>query len=984
MAQRFIKRLLALVCVFALLLPVPSLGTSPYPFVGYIIESTALRSNASNKAGIVVQLPAGSAVQVTGEKDGFYIAAYDGKIGYVSQQSVTDNFDPGATQFGAPAADYKTAASYPLLGQGDSGDAVEDLQNALKELGFLTGKVDGKYGSQTKDAVAAFQKSNKLTETGVADPNTQQTLFEKSVVNSRGRNMYVKTIGAVAQVNVRQNDRGTQVKAIQNRLKELGYYKGTADGVYGLATANAVKELQRAHRIKADGVVGAKTREALALGNVLPTDAPKQQAAVTVTLSPQQIAQYEQSQKQEATYPYVTTASDPVNLRTRASTRSTRLVTVPRGASINVLSVANDDWLKVEYGTRTGYVMAQYVNIPEIYLPGKSFDVDSSARIRYETLGQGASGTKVSTLQEALNELNFYSDKIDGLYGSGTARAVQNFQNANGYKATGIALPEMQQLLYEGKPKNSQGRKVSLAILPPVDNPDMTIGDKGRQVESLQTTLAALGFYQGAIDGIYGRKTANAVKAYQKAHSLRQTGKMNSFTWLSLNAVLSTPAPGSNDYYVDLNENNVIVMTKGTRGTAVTRLETRLVALGYTQAVVDGVYDNKDIEAVRAFQRNNGLTSSGTADLNTQRALFSDSAIGASGGAPEGWQSLNSPAPPVTVTVAPEVNETLRIGSTGEAVEALQSRLISLQYLSGKADGIYGTQTARAVTAFQKASKLQADGIAGQQTLTALYGADAPSNLPAAQPGLSQSGALKRTMRIGDRGDDVKQLQQILYRLGYLSGGIDGIFGPSTGTAVSAFQKKNSLTADRIVGSLTWAKLNASNAVGASSSLINQGSGTGSSSSPAQSQGFTAPKASEVRFAMWYSEVKARAKSMPKATIYDFMTGKHYNVNIFSNGAHADAEPITAKDTATMEAALGKDSWTPRPVWVIFSDGRVYMASTHSRGHEVDHNPNNNLQGHICIHFPREMSEAEKTGPYAVSHQNAILAGWDVTQSMIK
>jgi hypothetical protein len=60
------------------------------------------------------------------------------------------------------------------------------------------------------------------------------------------------------------------------------------------------------------------------------------------------------------------------------------------------------------------------------------------------------------------------------------------------------------------------------------------------------------------------------------------------------------------------------------------------------------------------------------------------------------------------------------------------------------------------------------------------------------------------------------------------------------------------------------------------------------------------------------------------------------------------------------------------------------MGSTHSRGHEVDHNPNNNLQGHICIHFPREMSEAEKTGPYAVSHQNAILAGWDVTQSMIK
>jgi len=986
MAQRLIKRLLALMCVFALLLPVPSLGANPFPFVGYIIKSTALRANASNKANVVVQLPAGSAVQVTGEKDDFYIAAYDGRIGYVIQSAVSDNYNPSNTDGFALPYDIKTATSYPLLEQEDSGDAVEDLQNALKELGFLSGKVDGKYGVQTKNAVAAFQKSNELPESGTADPKTQQTLFEKSVLNSRGKRMYVKTIGAVAQVNVRRDDRGTQVKTIQNRLKELGYYKGAADGVFGLATVNAVKALQRAHHIKADGIVGAKTREALALGNALPlaTDAPKQQPAVTVTLSPDQIKQQKETKKQEATYPYITTASDPVNLRTRASIRSTRLVTIPRGASINVLSVTNDQWLKVEYGTRTGYVMAQYINIPEIYLPGKSFEIDSSARVRYETLAQGASGFKVSTLQEALKELNFYSDKIDGLFGSVTAQAVQNFQNKNGYKATGIALPEMQQLLYEGKPRNAQGRKISLAILPPIENPDMSIGDKGAQVKSLQTTLAALGYYTGAVDGIYGRKTANAVKAYQKAHSIRQTGKMDSFTWLSLNTILATPSPGeSGDYYFELNENNVIVMTKGTRGLAVTKLETRLIALGYTQAIVDGVYSNSDIEAVRAFQRNNGLTSSGIADLNTQRALYRDTAIGAADGVPSGWQSLKSDTPAATATPAP--GQSLRIGSTGEAVKALQARLIALNYLSGTADGIYGTQTARAVTAFQKAAKLKADGIAGQQTFNALYGANAPGNLPV-QPGLSQSGNINRTMRIGDRGQDVKQLQQILYRLGYLKGGIDGIFGPSTALAVSSFQKRNSLTADSVVGTLTWAKLNSSNAIGNSASpLIIPGDITAGSITVAPTpQGFTAPKASEVRFAMWSTEVKSRARSMPRVIIYDFMSGKHYNVNIFSNGAHADGEPITAEDTATMEAALGKDNWTPRPVWVIFSDGRVYMASTHSRGHEVDHNPNNNLQGHICIHFPREMSDAEKTGPYAVAHQNAILAGWDITQSMIK
>ncbi len=85
-----------------------------------------------------------------------------------------------------------------------------------------------------------------------------------------------------------------------------------------------------------------------------------------------------------------------------------------------------------------------------------------------------------------------------------------------------------------------------------------------------------------------------------------------------------------------------------------------------------------------------------------------------------------------------------------------------------------------------------------------------------------------------------------------------------------------------------------------------------------------------------------------------------------------------------MNSIMGVNNWTPRPVWVIFSDGRVYMGSTHSHGHEVDYTSGNDLTGHLCVHFPREIAEAALTGPYAVSHQNAILAGWDVTQGMAR
>lgn len=66
-----------------------------------------------------------------------------------------------------------------------------------------------------------------------------------------------------------------------------------------------------------------------------------------------------------------------------------------------------------------------------------------------------------------------------------------------------------------------------------------------------------------------------------------------------------------------------------------------------------------------------------------------------------------------------------------------------------------------------------------------------------------------RTIRQGDRGDDVKEMQEILIRNGYNVGstGADGIFGKNTKAAVVGFQKANGLAADGICGPRTWEKL---------------------------------------------------------------------------------------------------------------------------------------------------------------------------------
>jgi len=64
---------------------------------------------------------------------------------------------------------------------------------------------------------------------------------------------------SVAFAAVKKGDSGDEVKEIQKRLKNWGYYMGGIDGIYGSGTIDAVKAFQKAQGIKVDGVVGTQT-----------------------------------------------------------------------------------------------------------------------------------------------------------------------------------------------------------------------------------------------------------------------------------------------------------------------------------------------------------------------------------------------------------------------------------------------------------------------------------------------------------------------------------------------------------------------------------------------------------------------------------------------------------------------------------------------------------------------------------------------------
>ena len=689
-----------------------------------------------------------------------------------------------------------------------------------------------------------------------------------------------------------------------------------------------------------------------------------------------------------SSYPYTTKTKVKVNLRSGRSTRSTLLKKIPAGAEITVNAVKGS-WAEVTYGKYSGYVKTDYIVLKEVKkvkvtptpTPAPTLSPEEDAG-GYQVLQKGDSGSAVTALQEALIELGYLKGTADGKFGAGTEKAVIAFQQKNDYPATGIMDANIQAFLYTGTVKNASGEKVSVRTLSPVDGVSMKKGNKGSAVTALQERLIELGYLKGPASGTYDTDTIGAVRSFQKKNGLTSNGTADSATQKALYAdtavnakatatpkVTATPTPTPT---VAVPEQS---LSSGDTGDDVKTVQKRLKELGYYRSNIDGKMGRDTVNALKAFQTAHGLEADGVAGKATYAILFSDDAL-AKG---------TTPTPEATATPTPEAGDetssawpTLRKNDSGDAVAQLQEALIKLGYLSGKADGNYGTATAEAVKAFQKANGLTADGTAGEQTQKVLYGGNAKkaSASATATPKATATPAptASTSLKVGSKGSDVKELQKKLIELGYLSGTADGVYGTKTAEAVKAYQKASKLTADGVAGTATLKSLE-----GASTSKTTSGTTTTASTKAAST---SKPSASKVQYANWYDTVKAVARKYPYATVYDFATGISWQVHIFSVGAHADYEPVTANDTAKMLKVFGGNTWNPRAVWVVFSDGSVYIGSTHSMPHDVQHTKDNDFAGHSCLHFPRTQEQVNAIGPYATKHQETIDAGWATTQKL--
>ena len=147
-------------------------------------------------------------------------------------------------------------------------------------------------------------------------------------------------------------------------------------------------------------------------------------------------------------------------------------------------------------------------------------------------LRQGSKGSAVAELQQLLQSKGFYTGKIDGDFGIGTANAVLKFQKAQGLTTDGIVGSSSWKVL----------RTVSQP--PSVALPTLLIGSQGASVAQAQQLLKAKGYYDGSIDGDFGIKTRDAIAAFQRANGLTVDGKVGEKTWQKLQApaIAQTPS----------------------------------------------------------------------------------------------------------------------------------------------------------------------------------------------------------------------------------------------------------------------------------------------------------------------------------------------------------------------------------------------------------------------------------------------------------
>ncbi|MBR5287271.1 MAG: peptidoglycan-binding protein [Clostridia bacterium] len=941
MKNKNMKRLavLALVCVMVMVSAV-AFAASYSKVYGQTQDKIRVRESASTNAAVIDNIVKNACVYVTSSKtsgsstfvqiryrasDGMidtgWVCQSDGKNTYVKilsaeqakkQFSVSGGNLPSkkvGTFTAAQRAVSEKATDSTYIRLGSSGATVKSMQTKLKALNMYTGEITGNAGEKTVAAIKAFQKKHGLTADGIAGPQTIAKI--DAVYAAQGGSQSSSTSSSTSSSSsstasgLKLGSTGTDVRNLQADLTTLGYYWADITGNFGAKTEAAVKSFQKDKGLTADGVAGAKTIAALANA-----------------------------------------------IAKKGNTGSTSTGSVSSGTALKLNS----------------------------------------------------KGDKVSQLQRDLTTLKYYYADITGNFGAKTEAAVKAFQKDKGLTADGVAGTKTLDAI-EAALKKSGSSSNSSSGSSSSSSAGLKLGSTSESVRNLQKDLTTLGFYYGDITGHFGTMTEKAVEKFQKSRGMTQDGVAGDKTLAAIASALKSTGNSSASSSGSADG----ALREGDSGTAVTELQTMLKKLGYYYGDITGNFGDLTRKAVRAFQDKENLTVdgiAGSATMNKLRKLTgssSSSSTGTSSGsavtAADSYGrvtkdnvNLRSAASTTSSAKASLKKGTLLRITATKTADGMKWYYVSVKEGKYTYKGYIRSDMMETITEaeYNKAGGDSSSNYGDMETLGMIkvtgddvalryspdknaakvgsadkgdtfYYIDTVSGWFQTKAGYWISSSYAKVLKddemddyiSSDGSDDSYQLystgstvlfiQTALDTLGYYKGELTGHYGPKTEAAVKSFQKDNGLNNDGVVGSKTLAKLSEKYYAKIGNTAVGTYQAT-------------------IYNISWPTEYNDTFKKLgfvrgnEKATLTDIATGLTFSIYVQStNKNHADVEPLTASDTATMCRIYGvstssKIPWNRRAM--VLTIGKYqFVCSIYGEEHGQDDKPNNNYSGQFCVHF---------------------------------
>ena len=847
-----------------------------------------------------------------------------------------------------------TALAYVTLEKGDRGSDVLHMQQALSDLGYTVG-ADGVFGTQTRNVVKAFQRDHNLKVDGKAGNETLTLLYALQAQLSQAAAPIV-TQAPVAPSTAAPAAANTATVYCADGGK-LNLRAGAGSGYKVLAqiptgTVLAVTEPgSKWTSVRYNGESGYVMTSFLRFDGT---------AAVTPSPVP--------SDGQGNVLAIVTCADGgKLNLRHTASSGAKILERIPNGTVLTVLN-RGSKWCTVSYNGSTGYVMTSFLDFAIQPVITATPAPETAAPVTQAPVA--VTPTPVPTAVPVYNALVYCSDGGSlnlRKSASSSAKVLDRIPSGTPLNVTAVDS-KWSSVTYNGQ----FGYVMNKYLIQQTDQPFPTAAPiPGTQGGMTATVTCSNGKKLNLREGagtaykvLYQIPNGSRVNVIVRGATWSQvsTGDytgyvMSSYLTFEATAPTATPAPTA----------TAIVTATPVPTAAPDGLryeEFRYATVKTTNGSLN-IRKGPGTNYARVSEIKDGTQVVVSAIEGEWCALYYGDVQGY---AMKQYLVIQEPSGTAEETSKYDTSiltRVLREGYTGADVDLVQARLMELKYLA-VASGTYDAVTMTAVRNFQNQNGLTVDGLAGSNTCNLLFSDGAfPYNTGTGSYSsyvMDYEGNTSTAKTAA-----VLAAQKALRELNY-NVPLTGAFEARTHDAIVAFQLRNGITASGILDAATQSRLysgTAHDVAWPSRYYLPEGAGT-SVSAP-----------TDVQLLHWSQVVSPALSGAKSVTAYDPDTGLSWRLSIMSRGRHLDVQPTSLEDTLIQKKSFGSTSWDIHPVYILLPDGRWSMAAMHDYPHGSNTIMNNGFGGQNCVHFLRDMSEAQANDPnYGVRNQEVLRDAW--------